>query len=461
MTELVKKLPDGFDTRVGQGGLPLSGGQRQRIALARAVFRRPRVVVLDEPNAHLDTEGEAALNRDDRATEEPRNDRHRRLAAIRRAAVGGPGLCSCATGRSLPRRAARKPLRASRPSHARRSGVRRKRHASVFNRRLTCQSQAWSGRTRTSLLIPILMTLLLAGVGLGGFLVWAATAPIAGSVMASGHIAANGENQTIQHLEGGMVQAIHVREGDSIEAGQPLITLDATLVQANLNRARNRLATLRIDAALLQAEMFDQDNVVLPPEIERGRLERLDRPSSLTPRSRNSRCENNASAMRSASLRSVLRGWTRKSAGLKAQREAILKQIPLVQEELTDVDYLFKQGLARKDKWLALRRTEADLEGRAEALTASIGKAKQLNAELLQQMEKLWHDRRTDASGKMSDTRNRIADTLEQIVSYENVLSRIVVAAPASGTVVRLNVNTVGAVISPGQAVAELLPRGG
>ena len=75
-------------------------------------------------------------------------------------------------------------------------------------------------------------------------------------------------------------------------------------------------------------------------------------------------------------------------------------------------------------------------------------------------MEKLWHDRRTDASGKMSDMRNRIADTLEQIVSYENVLSRIVVAAPASGTLVRLNVNTVGAVISPGQAVAELLPRG-
>jgi ATP-binding cassette, subfamily C, bacterial len=62
VTALVKQLPQGFDTRIGPGGLPLSGGQRQRIALARAVLRLPRVVVLDEPNAHLDANGETALN---------------------------------------------------------------------------------------------------------------------------------------------------------------------------------------------------------------------------------------------------------------------------------------------------------------------------------------------------------------------------------------------------------------
>jgi HlyD family type I secretion membrane fusion protein len=320
-------------------------------------------------------------------------------------------------------------------------------------------SQVWSSKVKTSLLVPVLMTLAFAGAGLGGFLAWAATAPIAGSVMASGYLAANGDNQTIQHLEGGVVRTIHVREGDSVEAGQALITLDPTLVQTNLSRSRNLLSTLRIDASVLAAEMFDQDDVVLAPEIDRAALspavvEFLNvKIAEYTLRKQRFRNEISILAQR-------LAGLDEEVAGLKAQREATLKQIPMIQEELRDVDYLFQKGLARKEKLLALQRSEAELQGRAEALAASIGKAKQSNAELLQQMEKLWHDRRTEASSRLSDVRNRIADTLEQIVGYENVLSRIVVAAPAAGTVVRLNVNTLGAVVSPGQAVAEMLPRG-
>src|SRR4029079_15109718 len=71
---------------------------------------------------------------------------------------------------------------------------------------------------------------------LGGFGLWASTAPLAVATIAAGYVAAAGQNVMIQHLEGGIIKAIHAREGDHVKAGQPLLTLDSTIAEAQLNR---------------------------------------------------------------------------------------------------------------------------------------------------------------------------------------------------------------------------------
>jgi len=317
----------------------------------------------------------------------------------------------------------------------------------------------WSKGVRISLLGPSLVALIVAGGGLGGFVAWGSTAPLAGAVIAAGHIAANGENLVVQHLEGGIVKEIHVREGDTVTAGQALLTLDPTLVEANLSRLRTTLATLRADEARLLAEQRGLEAIAFPPELL---AEGLDPSVKDVVESRTIEFADRVAGHRSELriLEERLAGLEQEIAGTEAQRVATRKQLEFIAEELKDVEFLFKKGLARADRVFALRRSEADLEGRAGALLSTIGKARQTIAEVREQMEKLRHERRTEAVGRLAEVRAKVADVYEQIRASESVLSRIVVRAPRDGTILRLNVNTVSGVISPGQQVLELLPSG-
>lgn len=315
----------------------------------------------------------------------------------------------------------------------------------------------WSAEVRTSLRGPMALAAATAGLGLGGFLAWGALAPLAGAVVAPGHIAASGENQVVQHLEGGIVKALHAREGDRVRAGQPLITLDPTIVESNLNRLRKGLTVFRIEEARLLAEQNDLEELRFPADLAAGdpdpsiqdviasKLHEFETRKSMT------RNEVQILLDRIAGLQQEIKGY-------EAQRHATQKQVGFVREELRGVDSLFEKGFARQDRLFLLRRTEADLDGRDGALLSSIGKARQSIAETRQQIEKLGHDRRTTAATKLSDLRGRMAEIGEQIRAGESVLGRIVIRSPIDGTVVRAAANTVGGVVTPAQTLIDLLP---
>jgi HlyD family type I secretion membrane fusion protein len=324
---------------------------------------------------------------------------------------------------------------------------------------MSAATSHWSAGVRTSVRGPLLLVLATAGIGMGGFLAWGGTAPLAGAVVAPGHIAASGENQVVQHLEGGIVTALHVREGDRVAAGQPLITLDPTIVESNLNRLRKGLAVLRIEEARLLAEQHDLDELRFPPDLLAADLDAslkevvASKLHEFETRRLMTRNEVQILLDRIAGLQQEIKGY-------EAQRVATQKQAGFVRDELRGVDSLFEKGYARQDRLFILRRTEADLDGRDGALLSSIGKARQSVAETRQQIEKLGHDRRTTAATKLSDLRGRMAEVMEQIRAGESVVTRLVIRAPIDGTIVRAAANTVGAVITPAQTLVELLPAG-
>ena len=125
----------------------------------------------------------------------------------------------------------------------------------------------WYDSLPRSTRLPTVAGALIMAVVLMGFGVWGNMAPIAGAVVASGVFVVTGQNKIVQHLEGGVIREIYVREGDTVEAGQLLLELEDTAARAELQRLFLRRIRLSAMDARLQAEMREEQEITLPAEI--------------------------------------------------------------------------------------------------------------------------------------------------------------------------------------------------
>ncbi len=292
----------------------------------------------------------------------------------------------------------------------------------------------------------------------GVFGAWAAFAPLESAAVARGVISVETQRKTIQHLEGGIVGEIRVRDGDEVGADEILVVLDDTQARATLELLRGRQRAAQALEARLVAERDGQAEIAFPAAVrdatgaDTAELLRA-QVNIFNGRLRSVTGQTAILEQRIVQIQEEIRG-------LQGQAAAQAEQLALTNEEIASNQKLVDEGLSGKTRLLELQRALAEVTGDHSQSVASIARAQQSIEETRLQMADLNTDFINEAVQQLGVVQNELLDLGEQIRSAEDVLRRTVIRSPMAGTVVGLQVHTVGGVVTPGQALLDVVPKG-
>ena len=287
---------------------------------------------------------------------------------------------------------------------------------------------------------------------------WSAFAKLDSAVVASGVVAVESNRKTVQHLEGGIIKEILVREGQRVKQGDILFRIDSTQAQANFDLQHNQLYAALAQEARLVAEREGTTEVTFPEELQEVRVHQT--AARVLADQIKEFHERRASLSGQMDLLEAKIGQYKiEIEGLIVQQKATETQLRWIVEELADLRSLLDRNLVQKSRVLALEREKSRLEGVIGRSTADQAKAQNGIGEAQLQIRQLRQKFLEEVSGQILEARQKIADLREKVRVAKDVFRRVVIAAPVPGTVQNLKFFTVGGVIKAGEPLVEIVPE--
>lgn len=309
--------------------------------------------------------------------------------------------------------------------------------------------------TRRPMIIGIIGVIVL----LGGFGTWAATAQIAGAVIAPGQIEVEQNRQVIQHPDGGVVMEIPVSEGDMVEAGDVLLRLDPADLQSRLSIVESQLFELIARRGRLEAERDGRSEIVFDDLILEAARTNPDAAELLDG-------QRQLLAARSISIAQEVEQLGKRRSqisdqivGIDAQRRAITEQLGFLAEELRDQQSLLDRGLAQAARVLALQREQSRLDGTSGELLAQKAQAEGRITEIDLEILKLETRRREEAITRLRDLGFRELELREERRALMDRMDRLDLRAPVSGIIYGLRVFALRSVVRPADPVMFIIPQ--
>jgi len=286
---------------------------------------------------------------------------------------------------------------------------------------------------------------------------WASFAKINGAIIAPGTVIVESKPKTLQHLDGGIVGEILVKNGDKVEVGDVVLRLNPTAMDANQKLVEKRYFEARARVDRLKAEWEGAREITWSSEVDAA-VARPEIAEIVDGQSKLFEARKKSFNGQAAQLNQRVRQSEEQILGLEDLIKSKYKQLELIGDELEGLRKLLVKGYVSKPRVLALEREEARLGGEISTHRSDIARTKSAISETEIQILQLKKDTVADVLGQLRESESQLSDLTEQLVTASDQLERVDIISPVTGVVHDLAVNTIGGVITPGQPIMQIVP---
>lgn len=295
-------------------------------------------------------------------------------------------------------------------------------------------------------------------VGFGLFLAWAAYAPLDEGVPAPATVAVETRRKLVQHMSGGVVKAVHAREGEMVKAGAVLIELDDVTTKAQLETIRQNYLAQRAMEGRLLAEAGGAADIGFHADL----LHSADPMAAQHIRVQRQlfQARRAAFAAEIATANQTIIGLESQVVAMQQALESRRSQAALQSQQLRNVQGLASDGFAPRNQVLQLEQQQAELRASMSDAESMIQRARSSIAETRLRIAQRQQERMQEVSAQLAEVRREVDGNQERVRAIVEDLGRMHIKAPVSGQVLDLAIHGPGAVVTPGQKLMEIVPQG-
>lgn len=304
---------------------------------------------------------------------------------------------------------------------------------------------------------PLRLGLWGLAVGFGGLLLWAAFAPLDEGVPTQGIVSIDTKRKTIQHLQGGLIREVYVREGQYVQANQPLLKLEDANAKANYEAVRQHYLSLRAMEGRLQAEQSGAERIEFHEDIKKYADDPLVRQQTMAQeqllQSRRLAYQAEQQAMKES-----IRGQEAQVIGYRGMLDSRKNQLALLEKELKGISDLVRQGYMARTRQMELERNAAEIGSVIADLNANLIKSRQGVAEVKMRAIQRQQEYRKEVDTLLADVQRDVQVDADKLRAVTEELQHTEIRSPVAGQVVGLVTQTVGGVVQPAQRLMDIVP---